>query len=97
MLTASTSPAEPAAMPATSMGVYHTEPVKQRKRTMAPTGLPSSKRAALGSLGTAGPTLKQNLHRQQDFLAGWLMCAQKRASQQVIQSCVYILCSLPKS
>ena len=96
-LMASTSPAKSAAMPAAHMGVCHTEPVKQRKRSTAPTGLPGSKRAALGSLGAAGPTSKQKLHRQQDFLAGWLMCAQKRASQQVIQSCVYILCSLPKS
>ena len=64
---------------------------------MAPAGLPGSKWAALGSLGAAGPTSKQKLHRQQDFLAGWLMSAQKRPSQQVIQSSVYILCSPLKS
>ena len=94
---ASKNPAKSAAMPATPMGVCHTEPVKQRKRSMAPSGLLGSKRAALGSLGAPGPTLKQKLHRQQDFLADWLMSAQKRASQQVIQSPVYILLSLPKS
>ena len=96
-LTVSTSPAKPAAMPATPMGVCHTEPVKQRKRSVAPTGLPGSKRAALGSLGESGPTLTQKLHRQQDFLAGWLMSAQKRASQQVTQTTVCILLSLPRS
>ena len=93
-LTASSSPPKSAAMPAAPMGVCHTEPVKQRKHRMAPTGLPGSKRASLGSLGAAGPTLKQKLQSQQDFLASWLMSMQKRAPQQVIQSSVHILLSL---
>lgn len=71
--------------PASSAALCHKAPVKSRKRSYGSSGLPSSKRATLGRLGTPDPQAMQRLQRQQSVLSGWLASAQKAPSQQVIR------------
>ena len=70
--------------PSSSPDMCHTAPVKSRKRSWATSGMLSSKRASLSSLGTAELQIKQRLKRQQSFLSGWLASAEKPSLKQVI-------------
>ena len=76
-------------VPSCGPELCHTAPVRSRKRSQAPPGLPGSKRASLGSLG--GPDLhakhQHQLQRQQSILSGWLASTQKAPSKEVRTQC----------
>ena len=69
--------------PSCSPELSHTAPVKSRKRSWVPSGVPGRNRASLGSLGTAERHSKAQLQRQQSTLSGWLASAKKPAPKQV--------------